>query len=342
MTPGRAVAGQKMGAPVHVPLQSIRRDPLPEGLHCGGPGKPWGPRSTISCRGEPSGARPHPNLCFLSPELGPAAVSEAAPPWLQPVARGWCGPRSCRPALPWPCSASWSTWAPCALPADGTRCPRPLCFLGTGLGAPRWHVVAARGDPACACPELGSLGSAALLTPNPQLQPQCKSAWPDPAPLCLVAPRRVPCTQRPCRSSLERAELRAGWVMPGVMPRVMPAVPGTAQWGAGCNQDLPRQHGPCCRAGEGAGLGRWGVPLLQRGVHGDAHRGQVGVPGHPLLAPGLATRLGLSLASPRSKGRKKKVPPDGVKLVDEVSVCWRGGQDQPRGSSGPLSSQPRA
>lgn len=71
-----------------------------------------------------------------------------------------------------------------------------LLALRTELGAPWWHAVAARGDPTCACPELGPLGSAALLTLNPQPQPQCNSAWPDPAPLCLAAPRRTPCAQR--------------------------------------------------------------------------------------------------------------------------------------------------
>lgn len=42
------------------------------------------------------------------------------------------------------------------------------------------------------------------------------------------------------------------------MPRVVPAVPCTAQWGAGCNCDVPSQHRTCCGAGEGAGGGIWG------------------------------------------------------------------------------------
>lgn len=130
--PGRAGAGQKMGLSVHVPLQSTRRDPLPRG-DCAAEAmaSPGGPQNTILCHGEPSGARLHPDLCFFSPEPDPAAVLEAGPPWLQPAARGWYGPRSCRPVLSWPCSVSWSTWAPCALPADGTCCAPPLCFASS-------------------------------------------------------------------------------------------------------------------------------------------------------------------------------------------------------------------
>lgn len=111
--------------------------------------------------------------------------------------------------------------------------------------------------------------------------------------------------------------------MPGAMLRVVPVVPCTAQWGAGCNCDVPSQHRPCCGAGEEAGCGFW-----------ECHTGD---PGHQLLTPGFAICLGLSPTSTCRRGRKK-VAPDGVKLVDEVRAHF-GGQDQPWGWSG-LSAQP--
>lgn len=70
------------------------------------------------------------------------------------------------------------------LPAAPLLC---LLVLGMGLGTLRWRLVAERGDPTCACPELGPLGSAALFALNPQLQPRYNSAWSNPAPLCLAA-----------------------------------------------------------------------------------------------------------------------------------------------------------
>lgn len=101
----------------------------------------------------------------------------------------------------------------------------------------------------------------------------------------------------------------------------MPVVPCTAQWGARCSCDVPSQHRPCYGAGEGAGCGF-------RGCH-------VGDPGHLLLTPGFAICLGLSPTSPCRKGRKK-VAPDGVKLVDEVRAHF-GGRIS---SEGGLGSQP--
>lgn len=49
----------------------------------------------------------------------------------------------------------------------------PLPLLG--LGIPWWCLVAAHGDSVCSHPDLGLRGSAALLTPNPHLCPQCSS-----------------------------------------------------------------------------------------------------------------------------------------------------------------------
>lgn len=63
----------------------------------------------------------------------------------------------------------------------------------------------------------------------------------------------------------------------------------------------------------------------------------VGDLGHLLVTPGFAICLGLSPTSPCRKGRKK-VAPDGVKLVDEVRAHL-GGRISSRGWSG-LSAQP--
>lgn len=161
--PGKGSDGQKMGPRYRSPPEHLERPPA-RGLCCGGPSKHWGPQSTSSCRGEPTSPRLHPHSCFLSAELSPAAVLDVAPPW--PGVGGWHGAPSSPPVLPWPCSASWSTWASCALPADGVCCPSAS---PPGAGDPRWRWGAAQGDPACAHPELGLLGSAALLTPNLQL-----------------------------------------------------------------------------------------------------------------------------------------------------------------------------
>lgn len=57
-----------------------------------------------------------------------------------------------------------------------------------------------------------------------------------------------------------------------------------------------------------------GVLLLWQRSHGDA----IVVRSESW---GVCSPAWLSSASPHSKGRKKKVPPDGVKLVDEVSAC---------------------
>lgn len=60
-------------------------------------------------------------------------------------------------------------------------------------------------------------------------------------------------------------------------------------------------------------------------------------PGTPAPHPGFAICLGLSPTSPCRKGRKK-VTPDGVKLVDEVRAHL-GGRISPGGCS-ELSAQP--
>lgn len=85
----------------------------------------------------------------------------------------------------------------------------------------------------------------------------------------------------------------------------------------------PASIGPAVGLGKEEGCGFW-----------ECHAGD---PGHLLLTPGFAICLGLSPASPCRKGRKK-VAPDGVKLVDEVRAHL-GGRIGPGGWSG-LSAQP--
>lgn len=203
------------------------------------------------------------------------------------------------------------------LPAHSMCCPPPLCF-------PSWRwgrsvaLGTAQGDPVCVHPELEPLGSAALLVPNLQLQPQHNPSWADPAP--LSPPPVSPCTQR------SWSQLVTGtWPHRGSCGKdgdasgdagAMPVVPGTAQG----VQDAIETPPPSCRAGKGAGWWVWGCCCS-----GERHMAM------PIVARsgswGVHSPAWLSSTSPCSKGRRKKVPPDGVKLVDEVSACW-GGQDQ--------------
>lgn len=98
------------------------------------------------------------------------------------------------------------------LPAHSMCCPPPLCF-------PSWRwgcsvaLGTAQGDPVCVHPELGPLGSAALLLPNLQLQPQHNPAWADPAPL---GPPSIPLYPKELvpagdRDTASQGQLWEGW-----------------------------------------------------------------------------------------------------------------------------------
>lgn len=108
--PGRAGAGQKMGVSVHIPLQSTRRDPLPQGgCAAEAVASPGGPQNTVLCHGEPSSARLHPDLCFSPQSLTPQRCWKRVPhgcsrrrgAGTDPAPAGRCcpGPARC-PGLP--------------------------------------------------------------------------------------------------------------------------------------------------------------------------------------------------------------------------------------------------